>query len=44
MEQGTVTDGSVAQGEGQIKEMWAIREGIPEACSKNGAVYKYDIR
>jgi FAD/FMN-containing dehydrogenase len=33
----------VAQDTTQILNLWAIREGIPEACSKAGAVYKYDI-
>lgn len=38
-----VQDGVVAQDTMQIQNLWAIREGIPEACSKAGAVYKYDI-
>ncbi|KAG0224634.1 hypothetical protein BGX31_007917 [Mortierella sp. GBA43] len=38
-----VQDGVVAQDNTQIHNLWAIREGIPEACSKAGAVYKYDI-
>ncbi|KAF9965809.1 hypothetical protein BGZ70_004074 [Mortierella alpina] len=38
-----VQDGVVAQDATQIQKLWAIREGIPEACSKAGAVYKYDI-
>ncbi|KAG0294849.1 hypothetical protein BGZ96_000338 [Linnemannia gamsii] len=38
-----VQDGVVAQDTTQIHNLWAIREGIPEACSKAGAVYKYDI-
>ncbi|KAG0380822.1 hypothetical protein BGX24_004669 [Mortierella sp. AD032] len=38
-----VQDGVVAQDTTQIQNLWAIREGIPEACSKAGAVYKYDI-
>ncbi|KAF9922162.1 hypothetical protein FBU30_007765 [Linnemannia zychae] len=38
-----VQDGVVAQDSTQIYNLWAIREGIPEACSKAGAVYKYDI-
>lgn len=38
-----VQDGVVAQDSTQIHNLWAIREGIPEACSKAGAVYKYDI-
>ncbi|ORZ04051.1 hypothetical protein BCR41DRAFT_363096 [Lobosporangium transversale] len=38
-----IQDGVVAQDSTQIHNLWAIREGIPEACSKAGAVYKYDI-
>ncbi|KAF9427518.1 hypothetical protein BGZ94_004748 [Podila epigama] len=38
-----VQDGVVAQDTTQLRNLWAIREGIPEACSKSGAVYKYDI-
>lgn len=44
MEKEIIVDGSVAQDESQVKGMWAIREGIPEACSKDGVVYKYDVR
>lgn len=43
LEKQTVGDGVVAQDGTQAKMIWAIREGIPEACSKSGAVYKYDI-
>ena len=43
MEDGIVDDGVVAQDESQAAQLWSIREGIPEACSKAGAVYKYDI-
>ncbi|KAF9383377.1 hypothetical protein CPB97_006512 [Podila verticillata] len=38
-----VQDGVVAQDTTQVRNLWAIREGIPEACSKSGAIYKYDI-
>ncbi|KAG0022948.1 hypothetical protein BGZ81_008303 [Podila clonocystis] len=38
-----VQDGVVAQDTTQFNNLWAIREGIPEACSKTGAVYKYDL-
>ncbi|KAG0047551.1 hypothetical protein BGZ83_007405 [Gryganskiella cystojenkinii] len=38
-----VQDGVVAQDTTQFKNLWAIREGIPEACSKTGTVYKYDL-
>ncbi|KAK3822493.1 MAG: hypothetical protein JOS17DRAFT_318812 [Linnemannia elongata] len=43
MSEEIVQDGVVAQDTTQIQNLWAIREGIPEACSKAGAVYKYDI-
>ncbi|KAF9973151.1 hypothetical protein BGZ65_009418, partial [Modicella reniformis] len=38
-----VQNGVVAQDTTQFKNLWAIREGIPEACSKAGSVYKYDL-
>ncbi|KAI8808718.1 hypothetical protein BJ742DRAFT_677575 [Cladochytrium replicatum] len=38
-----VLDGLVAQDEAQATNFWALREGFPEACSKSGKVYKYDI-
>ncbi|KAJ3081624.1 hypothetical protein HK102_002228 [Quaeritorhiza haematococci] len=43
MENDIVMDGAVADNESQILNMWSVREGIPEACSKDGVVYKYDI-
>jgi FAD/FMN-containing dehydrogenase len=43
MEQDIVVDGALAQDATQAQAMWSIREGIPEACSKSGAVLKYDI-
>ncbi|KNE65641.1 hypothetical protein AMAG_09624 [Allomyces macrogynus ATCC 38327] len=36
-------DGAVAQDQAQVDAMWAVREGIPEACAKDGAVFKYDV-
>ncbi|KAG0254122.1 hypothetical protein BG011_005943 [Mortierella polycephala] len=38
-----VQDGVVAQDTTQFKNLWAIREGITEACAKTGSVYKYDL-
>ncbi|KAI3646988.1 hypothetical protein MP228_007209 [Amoeboaphelidium protococcarum] len=38
-----IVDGVLAQDRAQANQIWSIREGIPEACSKSGAVYKYDI-
>jgi len=43
MAEGVVQDGVVAQDTTQSQKLWAIREGIPEACSKAGAIFKYDI-
>lgn len=43
MSQGIVENGVVAQDDTQIKNFWRFREILPEACSKAGAVYKYDI-
>ncbi|OLL21794.1 putative D-lactate dehydrogenase, mitochondrial [Neolecta irregularis DAH-3] len=38
-----VSDGVLAQDESQLKSLWKLREFIPEACSKSGGVYKYDV-
>ncbi|KAJ1551176.1 hypothetical protein HK096_002716 [Nowakowskiella sp. JEL0078] len=43
LEDGIVEDGVLAQDQSQIDNMWGVREGLPEACSKDGKVYKYDI-
>lgn len=44
MGDGLVKDGVVAQDQKQQSEIWARREGIPEACSKQkGQVHKYDL-
>ncbi|CAG8663549.1 3283_t:CDS:10, partial [Dentiscutata erythropus] len=43
MEKGVVEDGVVAQDNTQLQNLWSIREGIPEAGSKSGSVYKYDL-
>ena len=40
MENGIVQDGAVAQDGSQLQNMWNIREGIPEACSKAGVTLK----
>jgi FAD/FMN-containing dehydrogenase len=40
IETGVCLDGALAQDSSQIQGMWGVREGIPEACSKDGAVYK----
>ncbi|XP_010679807.2 D-2-hydroxyglutarate dehydrogenase, mitochondrial isoform X2 [Beta vulgaris subsp. vulgaris] len=43
MESGLILDGVVAQDISQVSSFWRIREGIPEALMKSGAVYKYDL-
>ncbi|ORX97831.1 hypothetical protein K493DRAFT_280905 [Basidiobolus meristosporus CBS 931.73] len=43
MENEIIDDGVIAQDATQILNLWSLRESIPEACSKSGAVYKYDI-
>lgn len=34
---------TIAQQDSQRASLWRMREGIPEACSREGAVYKYDV-
>nr|XP_043631870.1 D-2-hydroxyglutarate dehydrogenase, mitochondrial isoform X1 [Erigeron canadensis] len=43
MESGLVSDGAIAQDFNQASSFWHIREGVPEALMKAGAVYKYDL-
>ncbi|KAJ1742051.1 D-lactate ferricytochrome c oxidoreductase [Coemansia sp. RSA 1086] len=38
-----VEDGALAQDDSQIRKMWTMREGIPEALGRAGATYKYDV-
>lgn len=40
---GLLTDGTVATEERKIRTLWALRERITEALSRDGYVYKYDI-
>jgi FAD/FMN-containing dehydrogenase len=40
---GLASDGVVAQSEGQRRELWAVRETIPEANRRIGAVSSHDI-
>lgn len=42
-EAGLVTDGVVAQSEGQRRDFWAIRESIPEANRRIGSISSHDI-
>ncbi|KAF7145396.1 hypothetical protein RHSIM_Rhsim04G0168600 [Rhododendron simsii] len=43
MEVGLISDGVLAQDINQAFSFWRIREGVPEALMKAGAVYKYDL-
>ena len=43
MEKEIAEDGVVAQDETQMGAFWALREGISEACLREGGLYKYDI-
>jgi (R)-2-hydroxyglutarate---pyruvate transhydrogenase len=38
-----VNSGVMAQSPAQFAQLWALREGITEAISKEGKPYKYDI-
>ncbi|KAJ3280090.1 hypothetical protein HK104_000909 [Borealophlyctis nickersoniae] len=40
---GVVEDGALAQDTTQASAFWSMREGIPEACAKEGGNYKYDL-
>ncbi|XP_004743866.1 D-2-hydroxyglutarate dehydrogenase, mitochondrial isoform X2 [Mustela putorius furo] len=40
---GLVTDGTVATDQTRLKALWALRERISEALSRDGYVYKYDL-
>ena len=42
-EQPLITTGVLSQTPGQYTSLWKLREGVPEAVSKEGKVYKYDI-
>lgn len=33
----------LSQSPAQFSSLWALREGVPEAISKEGKAYKYDI-
>ncbi|XP_035878512.1 D-2-hydroxyglutarate dehydrogenase, mitochondrial isoform X2 [Phyllostomus discolor] len=40
---GLVTDGTLATDQRKVKMLWALRERITEALSRDGHVYKYDV-
>jgi FAD/FMN-containing dehydrogenase len=42
-EAGLVSDGLIAQSEGQCRDFWAVRENIPEGNRRIGAVSSHDI-
>ncbi|UJR35447.1 hypothetical protein I4U23_028203 [Adineta vaga] len=43
LEKEFVTDGTLAQDLTQYKDLWAIRERVPEALVADGYVFKYDF-
>ncbi|KJE35035.1 2-hydroxyacid dehydrogenase [Thalassospira sp. HJ] len=43
VEIGLATDATIAQSEAQRKNLWAIREGIPEAQGYEGGSIKHDV-
>ena len=42
-DQPLITTGVLSQTPGQFNSLWKLREGVPEAVSKEGKTYKYDI-
>ena len=42
-EAGLVSDGVIAQSEGQRTELWTLRESIPEANRRVGAIASHDV-
>lgn len=42
-EEPLINTGVISQTPAQFSSLWAIREGITEAVSKEGKAYKYDI-
>ena len=38
-----INSGVLSQSPAEFSSMWALREGITEAVSKEGKAYKYDI-
>lgn len=45
MEEGEplIVNGVLSQSPAQFSSLWALREGITEAISKEGKAYKYDL-
>lgn len=42
-EDDVILDGTLAENETQVKELWSWREGVPETLGHWGGVYKYDL-
>jgi FAD/FMN-containing dehydrogenase len=42
-DQPLITTGVLSQSPTQFTSLWKLREGVPEAISKEGKTYKYDI-
>jgi FAD/FMN-containing dehydrogenase len=42
-DQPLITTGALSQSPAQFASLWKLREGVPEAISKEGKTYKYDI-
>ncbi|CAL8110447.1 unnamed protein product [Orchesella dallaii] len=43
MTENIVSDGTIASGSTQVKDLWALRERMAEALLKDGYCYKYDL-
>jgi D-lactate dehydrogenase (cytochrome) len=43
LKEDVISDGVLAQDTAQTKMFWEMREGITEACGKEGGLYKYDL-
>lgn len=42
-EESLIQTGLLSQSKDQFVSLWGLREGIPEAVSKEGKAYKYDL-
>lgn len=42
-EEPLINTGVISQTPAQFTSLWALREGVPEAVSKEGCAYKYDV-
>ncbi|CCF60725.1 hypothetical protein KAFR_0L01170 [Kazachstania africana CBS 2517] len=43
MEEDLIIDGTIAQDETELQNLWKWRETVPESCLSQGGVYKYDV-